>query len=144
MQGGSGSCVAVTFTQHCPCYKGVCRHASTLRRSVQAWLCVACAYYITFALRNLPMTIPSPPPPLPPPQPPAPAPPQPQVDAERCRILPDGSRWLVDLWGQAADVALANKPYVVRKSAGPRKTAGTYKWLIPLVAYGQVCQRTRF
>jgi hypothetical protein len=61
----------------------------------------------------------------------------PQVDSERCRILPDGTRWLVDLWGRAADVALAHKPYTVRKGAGPRKAAGGYKWLIPLVAYGQ-------
>lgn len=60
-----------------------------------------------------------------------------KVDSERCRILPDGTRWLVDLWGRAADVALAHKPYTVRKGSGPRKAAGGYKWLIPLVAYGQ-------
>jgi hypothetical protein len=35
-------------------------------------------------------------------------------------------------------VALVGKPYTVRKGgAGPRKAAGGYKWLIPLVAYGQ-------
>lgn len=34
-------------------------------------------------------------------------------------------------------MALANKPYTVRKGPGPRKAAGGYKWLIPLVAYGQ-------
>lgn len=64
-----------------------------------------------------------------------------QVDSGRCRILPDGSRWLIDLWGQAADLALTSKPYTVRssKGSGPRKSSrGGFKWLIPLVAYGQV------
>ena len=61
-----------------------------------------------------------------------------QVDAERCRILPDGSRWLVDLWGAASDLALANKPYVVRSGTAKKRRSGA-KWLMPLLAYGQVC-----
>jgi hypothetical protein len=65
-----------------------------------------------------------------------------QVDAERCRILPDGTRWLVDLWGQAADVALGQGgPFILKKGgaagAAGRKISGKGRWLIPLVAYGQ-------
>eukprot|EP00879_Flechtneria_rotunda_P017862 GHRR01018722.1.p1 GENE.GHRR01018722.1~~GHRR01018722.1.p1 ORF type:complete len:386 (+),score=140.67 GHRR01018722.1:145-1302(+) len=60
-----------------------------------------------------------------------------KVDAERCRILPDGSRWLVDLWGAAADMALTGKPYQWRKGLG-RNPNRSFKWLIPLLAYGQV------
>lgn len=60
-----------------------------------------------------------------------------KVDSDRCRLLPDGSRWLVDLWGQAADVALTVPPYTWRKGGGPRKATSGYKWLIPLLAYGQ-------
>eukprot|EP00775_Hariotina_reticulata_P004681 gene4681-4934_t len=59
-----------------------------------------------------------------------------KVDAEKCRILPDGDRWLVELWGAAADMALSSKPYLWKKGAG-RQSSGSLKWLIPLVAYGQ-------
>jgi hypothetical protein len=60
-----------------------------------------------------------------------------QVDSDRCRILPDGSRWVVDLWGAAADMALGSKPYSWKKGMA-RKGGSSFKWLIPVVAYGQV------
>lgn len=59
-----------------------------------------------------------------------------KVDSDRCRILPDGSRWVVDLWGAAGDMALGSKPYSWRKGMG-RKGGSSLKWLIPVVAYGQ-------
>lgn len=52
-------------------------------------------------------------------------------------MLPDGSRWLVDLWGSAADMALSGPPYAWRKGLSRRPNSSA-KWLIPLVAYGQV------
>jgi len=43
----------------------------------------------------------------------------------------------VELWGAAADMGLSSKPYLWKKGTG-RKSSGSLKWLIPLVAYGQV------
>ncbi|KAF6261872.1 TOC34m [Scenedesmus sp. NREL 46B-D3] len=59
-----------------------------------------------------------------------------KVDGERCRILPDGSRWLPGLWGAAADMALGSRPYSWRRGMA-RKASSSLKWLIPVVAYGQ-------
>jgi len=38
-------------------------------------------------------------------------------------------------------VALTVPPYTWRKGGGPRKATSGYKWLIPLLAYGQVRER---
>jgi len=59
-----------------------------------------------------------------------------KVDGDRCRVLEDGSQWVVDLLGAAADMALSSKPYVWKKSMA-RKANNKFKWIIPLVAYGQ-------
>ena len=43
----------------------------------------------------------------------------------------------MDLLGAAADMALSSKPCVWKKSMA-RKANNKFKWIIPLVAYGQV------
>ncbi|KAF8061109.1 TOC34 [Scenedesmus sp. PABB004] len=59
-----------------------------------------------------------------------------KVDAQRCRVLPDGSRWLSELWRDAAELALAGAPYAWSKGLS-RRPNSSFKWIIPLVAYGQ-------
>ncbi|KAI8464195.1 MAG: TOC34m [Monoraphidium minutum] len=59
-----------------------------------------------------------------------------KVDADRCRVLPDGGRWLEDLAAQLADAALTGRPYAWRPRMA-RRPNNSLKWLIPIVAYGQ-------
>jgi hypothetical protein len=60
-----------------------------------------------------------------------------QVDADRCRVLPDGTRWVDGLLASLTDLALKGQPYVWRPRMA-RRPNNSLKWLIPVVAYGQV------
>lgn len=57
-------------------------------------------------------------------------------DAQRRRVLPDGSVWVDGLVGLVSAAAASGKPYVWRPRLARRPNSGL-KWLIPVVAYAQ-------
>ncbi|GBF87561.1 translocase of chloroplast-like protein [Raphidocelis subcapitata] len=59
-----------------------------------------------------------------------------QVDAERCRVLPDGTRWVDELLAALVDTALLGRPYSWRPRLS-RRPNNSLKWLIPVAAYAQ-------
>lgn len=59
-----------------------------------------------------------------------------KVDSDRCRVLPDGTRWVEELMAAATSAALKGAPYAWRPRMAARPN-NSLKWLIPIVAYGQ-------
>lgn len=59
-----------------------------------------------------------------------------KLNDKRQRVLPDGTPWLVNLLEAVADVATSRPAYKYKRQY-TRNPNNSFKWLLPVVLYGQ-------